>query len=146
MEHGEITDTTNYAMAQKAETLALHRDRIEQQEPLKGRVTSSLNRVGGVALLGDIAVAPTIQENDEMLDGWKKDAKCRGISDASIFFPLNPRDATMAKAICKGCPVRQECLEYAVELKEYHGVWGGASERERRQIIRQRTDRSQAKG
>lgn len=142
MEHGEITDTTNYAMAQKAETLALHKARIEQQEPLKGRVTSSLNRVGGVALLGDIAVAPTIQEDNEMLDGWKKDAKCRGISDASIFFPHNSRNAIIAKAFCEDCPVRQKCLEYAVELKEDHGVWGGASERERRRI----TDHSQAKG
>ena len=44
----------------------------------------------------------------------------------------------MAKAICKKCPVIEECLEFAVERKERFGIWGGKSERERRAIRRER--------
>jgi WhiB family redox-sensing transcriptional regulator len=68
---------------------------------------------------------------------WRKRADCRGI-DPEIFFPATDEDAEEAKAICAMCPVRQACLEYALANREREGVWGGATERERRRIIRQR--------
>jgi len=68
---------------------------------------------------------------------WRKRADCRGI-DPEIFFPVTDEDAEEAKAICAVCPVRQACLEYALANREREGVWGGATERERRRIIRQR--------
>ncbi len=40
--------------------------------------------------------------------------------------------------VCSTCPVRESCLEYALGYREKEGVWGGATERERRRIIRQR--------
>ena len=40
-----------------------------------------------------------------------------------------------AKEICRPCPVRQECLDYAIRIREAHGIWGGLSEAERKQII-----------
>jgi WhiB family redox-sensing transcriptional regulator len=43
-----------------------------------------------------------------------------------------------AKAICATCPVREACLEFALTNREHDGVWGGATERERRRIVRQR--------
>jgi WhiB family redox-sensing transcriptional regulator len=43
-----------------------------------------------------------------------------------------------ARAICKGCPVGTNCLEYALEERIEHGVWGGCSERERRRILKRR--------
>jgi WhiB family redox-sensing transcriptional regulator len=43
-----------------------------------------------------------------------------------------------ARAICKGCPVTSQCLEYALEERIEHGVWGGCSERERRRILKRR--------
>lgn len=46
------------------------------------------------------------------------------------------RDKTnMAKAICLACPVKEECLRYAIEMDEVFGIWGGKFPRER-QIIR----------
>ena len=51
---------------------------------------------------------------------------------------MSDEDAGEAKAICAQCPVRQACLEYALTNRERDGVWGGATERERRRIIRQR--------
>jgi WhiB family redox-sensing transcriptional regulator len=43
-----------------------------------------------------------------------------------------------ARAICKGCPVSNTCLEYALTERIDHGVWGGCSERERRRILKRR--------
>ena len=47
-------------------------------------------------------------------------------------------EAPEAKDICAECPVREPCLEYALTVREKHGVWGGRTERERRRLIRQR--------
>ena len=44
----------------------------------------------------------------------------------------------MARRICAECPVKAPCLEYALQNRIDHGVWGGASERERRRIARRR--------
>lgn len=55
-----------------------------------------------------------------------------------MFFPVSDEDAGPAKAICAQCPVREACLEYALATRERDGVWGGATERERRRMIRQR--------
>ncbi len=70
---------------------------------------------------------------------WQRRAACRG-PIAKVFFPPSSpegrvaREAreTRAKAICRGCPVRIECLDYALEIREPHGIWGGLSEVERR--------------
>ena len=40
-----------------------------------------------------------------------------------------------AKEICRPCPVRQECLDYAIRIREAHGIWGGLNEAERKQMI-----------
>jgi WhiB family redox-sensing transcriptional regulator len=77
--------------------------------------------------------------------GWQWRAACRG-EDSGLFFPPGEWEARgdrmarerKAKAICAGCPVRIECLEYAVRIKESHGIWGGLNEIERRVLIRQR--------
>lgn len=57
-----------------------------------------------------------------------------------MFYP-DPDDdesAEPAKEVCAVCTVRESCLEYALGYREREGVWGGATERERRRIIRQR--------
>jgi WhiB family redox-sensing transcriptional regulator len=70
---------------------------------------------------------------------WRKRAACRGI-DVEVFYPDpdDDADAEPAKAVCEVCPVRQACLEHALANREREGVWGGATERERRRIVRQR--------
>jgi WhiB family redox-sensing transcriptional regulator len=81
--------------------------------------------------------------------GWQWRAACRG-EDARLFFPPNhsePKEERLhrehrAKAICAICPVRVECLEYAVRTREPHGVWGGLNELERRLLLRERERRA----
>lgn len=68
---------------------------------------------------------------------WMKKGRCRDISP-SVFFPSDGVGVDVARAICADCPVKTPCLEYALENKVDHGVWGGASERERRRIARRR--------
>jgi WhiB family redox-sensing transcriptional regulator len=68
---------------------------------------------------------------------WRKRAACQGL-DPDIFYPVSDEDAWEAKAVCDTCPVRQPCLEHALAVREREGVWGGATERERRRILRQR--------
>jgi WhiB family transcriptional regulator, redox-sensing transcriptional regulator len=68
---------------------------------------------------------------------WRQHGACRGL-DPAIFYPLDDEDAEPAKDVCAGCPVRQPCLEHALSSREKDGIWGGATERERRRIIRQR--------
>lgn len=68
---------------------------------------------------------------------WRQRAACRGV-DPDVFYPVSDEEAEEAKAICRACPVREACLEYALVSRERDGVWGGATERERRRILRQR--------
>ena len=77
--------------------------------------------------------------------GWQWRAACRG-ETASLFFAPNHFETKLekdtrehqAKAICSACPVRVECLEYAIRTHETHGIWGGLNELERRLLIRHR--------
>jgi WhiB family redox-sensing transcriptional regulator len=62
---------------------------------------------------------------------------CRGL-DAGVFYPDTDEEAEIAKQVCAECGVRQLCLEYALTSREKVGVWGGATERERRRMLRQR--------
>ena len=64
---------------------------------------------------------------------WADRANCAGC-DPDLFFPDRGASLAEAKAVCAGCVVRDECLEYALAAGERFGVWGGLSERERRRI------------
>ncbi len=72
-----------------------------------------------------------------MKQSWRSHGACRGI-DPEIFYPPDDDDAEAAKMVCGQCQVRQACLEHALATREADGVWGGATERERRRMIRQR--------
>jgi WhiB family redox-sensing transcriptional regulator len=69
--------------------------------------------------------------------GWQDYANCLGV-DPDLFFPERGASTREAKEVCKGCVVREDCLEYALANGEKFGIWGGLSERERRRIRRQR--------
>jgi len=68
---------------------------------------------------------------------WMLRGSCRG-ADTRAFFPSNGLGVEAAQRVCRGCAVQSECLEYALVNRIEQGVWGGASERERRRILRRR--------
>lgn len=82
------------------------------------------------------------QQVDEL---WQYRAACRGPHSA-IFFPParlerrpdKRRREQRAKEICAECPVRLDCLNYAVRIREQHGIWGGLTEKERRVLLAER--------
>ena len=65
------------------------------------------------------------------------DAACRD-TDTAVFFPTSDAHAAEAKAICATCPVREACLEFALETRPADGVWGGLTSIERHRVIRRR--------
>jgi WhiB family transcriptional regulator, redox-sensing transcriptional regulator len=75
-------------------------------------------------------------------EDWQMKAACRG-PQAAVFFPppqFERKDEkvereTRAKAICADCSVRQPCLDYAISIREPHGIWGGLNENERRHLV-----------
>ncbi|HEX2274173.1 MAG TPA: WhiB family transcriptional regulator [Acidimicrobiales bacterium] len=70
-------------------------------------------------------------------DDWRAQAACRD-ADVNIFFPTTDEEAEPARAICATCPVRMECLEFALSTRQEDGVWGGLTEIERRRLRRRR--------
>ena len=68
---------------------------------------------------------------------WQDYANCLGV-DPDLFFPERGASTKEAKEVCRGCVVREDCLEYALQNSEKFGIWGGMSERERRRIRRAR--------
>jgi WhiB family redox-sensing transcriptional regulator len=74
---------------------------------------------------------------------WRSAAACRS-ADPDLFFPISDsgpalEQAAKAKAICATCGVRRECLAFALQTGQVHGIWGGTSEHERA-TARQRGD------
>ena len=77
---------------------------------------------------------------------WYERAACASHSP-DIFFPETetPTASRAAKAICAGCPVRAECLAFAMETVQTDGVWGGMDAGERRRMRRRQRDRERRK-
>ena len=83
----------------------------------------------------------------QKVEDWQVKAACRGPQGTAVFFPpsnFERKDEkedreSRAKAICSGCLVRKACLEYAIAIKELHGIWGGTNEVERKALLAART-------
>jgi WhiB family redox-sensing transcriptional regulator len=71
----------------------------------------------------------------EAPEPWQVRALCAQ-TDPEAFFPVPGGSVREAKAVCLRCPVRAECLAFALAHDERHGVWGGMSEPERRALKR----------
>jgi len=80
---------------------------------------------------------PTSPPADDQEHQWMLEARCRGRAPHD-FFPSDGVGVEQARKVCADCPVKEPCLEYALTYRIDHGVWGGASERERRRILRRR--------
>lgn len=79
---------------------------------------------------------------------WRSLAVCRG-TDPDLFFPVGTTGNALvqiarAKDVCFECPVRIECLDYAIATNQDSGIWGGLDEEQRRAIRRQNAARQRA--
>ena len=80
-------------------------------------------------MTADLLIPPADDHPDE--GHWRDDALCAQL-DPEAFFPEKGGSTREAKRACRACPVRTECLDYALATDPRFGVWGGLSERERR--------------
>ncbi len=79
-------------------------------------------------------------------EAWQIRASCRGPHSAMFFPPstFERKDEKLdresrAKDICRTCPAKEPCLEYALRIREPHGIWGGLNESERKQLLSSRS-------
>ena len=73
-----------------------------------------------------------------LITDWPTMAACRNGDPDALF--VQGAEQNVAKRICRGCPVRYECLADALDNRIEFGVWGGMTERERRALLRRRPD------
>ena len=66
---------------------------------------------------------------------WMDEGACRDLKTDAFFGDTNsPKKSAVAKAVCSACPVRQQCLDYAIRNLEMFGVWGGHTTSERKKL------------
>ena len=68
-----------------------------------------------------LSVLDTLDSSEETTAG---ELPCR-LNDPELFFAESPADVELAKALCRTCPLRSECLAGALDRQEPWGVWGG---------------------
>jgi len=73
---------------------------------------------------------------------WQDNGLCKE-SDPEAFFPEKGGSTKQAKAVCKRCPITEKCLQYALDQRERFGIWGGKSEYERRQLLKELDETAQ---
>ncbi len=101
----------------------LRQQAVQQPEGSLDQLTNGCRRTGAI-----VSANPIV---------WRELGACRGL-DPAMFFPDEEDESLTAKSVCDQCDVRIACLEHALASREKQGVWGGATERERRRMIRQR--------
>ena len=89
---------------------------------------------------------PQIHERRDMPDpdsndDWRQRAACRG-TNPDLFFPVGTTGPAIeqiesAKTVCRQCDSQQDCLEFAISTNPDSGIWGGATEEERRRLRKQ---------
>lgn len=71
---------------------------------------------------------------------WRERAACLH-EDPDLFFPVGNTGPTLvqideAKAVCRRCPVMEQCLDWAIRVGQVEGIWGGMTDSERRAVRR----------
>ena len=76
--------------------------------------------------------------------GWQDSAACRG-EDLMLFFgpdgerqPERDIRERKAKAVCANCPIRVQCLDWAIATRADYGIWGGVDFERETDVVRRR--------
>lgn len=82
------------------------------------------------------AGASTLESLVRDAPSWMSDAVC--VVNPELWYSLDNGGQNAAKRLCKTCDVRGDCLEYALDNNETHGIWGGLSVNQRAKLRRKR--------
>ena len=113
--------------------------RNKNATPGKNPRPSGLSRADRAALNERPAELDTAPHDPDSETAWMSEGNCR-LHPPATFFPSDGVGVDRARKICRDCPVAATCLEYALDARIDHGVWGACSERERRRILKRRRD------
>lgn len=85
-----------------------------------------------------------------MNSNWYRAAACTGADDPELWFPVGEGAAAQqqtekAQAICRTCPVIEQCLSWSLETRQDVGIWGGMTERDRRSVHRRKARHGSAR-
>jgi WhiB family transcriptional regulator, redox-sensing transcriptional regulator len=94
-----------------------------------------MTRGVGVPNAGPVSLWELLELGDRAETAWMDEALCAQI-DHDDHFPEKGGSSRVGKRVCAACPVRPQCLAYAVAHREGHGVWGGLSPEERERLSR----------
>ncbi len=100
---------------------------------------TGLSRADRAALNERPPELDTAPHDPDSETAWMADGNCR-LHPPATFFPSDGVGVDRARKICRDCPVVATCLEYSLDARIDHGVWGACSERERRRILKRRRD------
>ncbi|WLD46779.1 WhiB family transcriptional regulator [Candidatus Nanosynbacter lyticus] len=83
----------------------------------------------------------TETQPEAAIANWRNKANCRD-SDPDMFFPESKdrRYAEEALKVCRGCKVKEDCLDHAIENDEKYGIWGGMTPEARKKLSRRSTN------
>jgi|FLOH01.1.fsa_nt_gi WhiB family transcriptional regulator, redox-sensing transcriptional regulator len=112
---------------------------IKRARSTKNASPKGLSRAEHAALNKRPAELNTAPHDPDSETAWMADGNCR-LHPPATFFPSDGVGVDRARKICKECPVVGQCLEYALDSRIDHGVWGACSERERRRILKRRRE------
>lgn len=95
---------------------------------------------GGCAVTRHSAKFASTRIDSEPADDWRHKSICRD-EDPELYYPIGTSGPALlqieqAKATCRRCPVKDECLQFALDAGIDTGIWGGLSEEERRAVKR----------
>ncbi|WP_304621701.1 WhiB family transcriptional regulator [Rothia sp. ZJ1223] len=130
---------TQYLDLQANDFLAAAEAREAAQKQQKAPVAKNVDLFSNdpdALSLWEAAAGLYSTDGDDGELAWQADALCAQ-TDPEAFFPEKGGSTRDAKRVCSECPVRQACLDYAMENDERFGIWGGLSERERRRLRKQ---------
>lgn len=107
----------------------MHKEIVAQLGCHKMEITNVVSGRWDYHQRDDIAPTPP-----PVATGWVEKAACGSQPDDRKFFPANGRPGAATRLTCAGCPVREDCLQYAITTGQEFGVWGGLSEDELRTL------------
>jgi WhiB family transcriptional regulator, redox-sensing transcriptional regulator len=115
-----------------------HEQVVKEAETRNAVQEAKAAEMAGARCINTSVVADMVPTSTPKYDSrteWMSKGKCREV-EHDMFFPSDGVGVSAAQRVCSDCPVKEPCLEYALFHRIDHGVWGGASERERRRILR----------
>lgn len=107
--------------------------------PRGQQMTAAFANAGTSVTTGDLRPLIAILKGANPLFGaeldWVSGALCPQ-TDPESFYPEKGGSTREAKRVCRSCPVREPCLQFALDHDERFGIWGGVSERDRRRLAK----------